>query len=385
MNKLIPLSVPYLNGNEWIYVKECIDTGWISTAGSFVEKFEKQIAKYTGAEFAVACMNGTSGLHIAQIISGVETGDYILCPNITFIATLNAIKYTGAEPILFDIDPDTWQLDLNLVEQFLEEHTISIETNTGNKRQHRTNKKRVFGILPVHALGNMPQMDSLLEIAKKYNLEIIEDAAESLGTFYKGQSSGTFGRVGVFSFNGNKIISTGGGGMIVTNDETLAKKAKHLTTQAKISPDEYIHDEIGYNYRLVNVLAALGVAQMEQFEDILKRKKSIETFYRNELDGVEDINFQKITDHVETNSWLFTFRTNKMRALIQYLKERNILSRPLWTPMNTLPMFSDSIYVTEHNFSSMIYNECISIPSSANLSEEDLYTVTKTIKNFFKK
>lgn len=383
MNKTIPLSVPYLNGNEWTYVKECLDTGWISTAGAYVEKFEQSIAQYTNSPYAVACMNGTSGLHIAQIISGVKEGDYVLCPNITFIATLNSVKYAKATPILIDIDPETWQIDLELLEKFLEKNTSLKDSTEGKELILNSDKRRIKAIIPVHALGNMPDMERLLEVASKYHLTVIEDAAESLGSFYKEKSSGTFGNIGVFSFNGNKIISTGGGGMIVTSSEALAKKAKHLTTQAKISPDEYIHDEIGYNYRLVNVLAAIGLAQMEQLDGILEKKREIESFYRKELENVGDIKFQKITENVQVNSWLFTFRTKKMRQLLEHLNTNKILSRPLWAPMNSLPMFKDEIYISENNNSEQIYNECISIPSSANLSTEDLETVVKKIKEIY--
>ncbi len=220
----------------------------------------------------------------------------------------------------------------------------------------------------MHVLGNVGDMDKLLSIALKYNFEVIEDSTESLGSFYKGKHTGRFGKFGVFSFNGNKIISTGGGGMMVTDDEALAKKAKHLTTQAKASPEEYYHDEIGYNYRLVNVLAAIGVAQMEQFPALLANKRKMDAFYRSELAGVGDIAFQQVPDGVETNCWLFTFKTGRMRELLQFLNNNGVQSRPFWVPMH-IPMFSDKIYVTQQNVSEGIYGSCISIPSSGGITQ----------------
>ena len=235
----------------------------------------------------------------------------------------------------------------------------------------------------MHVLGNVGDMDKLLSIALKYNFEVIEDSTESLGSFYKGKHTGRFGKFGVFSFNGNKIISTGGGGMMVTDDEALAKKAKHLTTQAKSSPEEYYHDEIGYNYRLVNVLAAIGVAQMEQFSALLANKRKMDAFYRSELAGVGDITFQQVADGVETNCWLFTFKTGRMRELLQFLNNNGVQSRPFWVPMHSLPMFADKIYVTQKNVSAGIYESCISIPSSGGITQQELEEVVKQIKYFY--
>jgi aminotransferase in exopolysaccharide biosynthesis len=382
---MIPLSIPELNGNEWKYVKDCLETGWISSAGSYVNQFEQMIADYVGAKYGVACMNGTAGLHIAQILSGIEQGDHVITPNITFIATLNAIKYTGATPILVDVNPDNWQMDLDLLEDYLTEYTYFAEI-AGTMYCHLlTTHRPIKAIMPVHVLGNVGNMERLQEIASKYNLTIIEDSTESLGSFYKGKHTGTFGKFGVFSFNGNKIISTGGGGVIVTDDEELAKKAKHLTTQAKASSEEYYHDEIGYNYRLVNVLAAIGVAQMEQFPKLLENKHIMDAFYRQELNGVGDIEFQGVSEDVNPNCWLFTFKTNKMRELLRYLNENGVMSRPFWVPMNQLPMFKKELYVTEKDNSSSIYESCISIPSSAGITQEQMEEVVAKIKEFYKK
>ncbi|MBS1927952.1 MAG: aminotransferase class I/II-fold pyridoxal phosphate-dependent enzyme, partial [Bacteroidetes bacterium] len=257
---MVLLSGPNICGNEWKYVKDCLDTGWVSSVGSYVDQFEKMTAAFAGTKYAVATSSGTTALHISLILQGIGPGDYVIAPNITFIATCNSIKYTGAEPILIDTDPDTWQMDLSLLETFLHDETELKNGATVLKRDG----KRIAAIMPVHVLGNIGDMDKLMQLAKNYHLIVIEDSTEALGSYYRGRHSGSIGLLGTFSYNGNKIITTGGGGMIVTNDEALAKRAKHLTTQAKSDSFEYIHDEIGYNYRLVNVAAAMGVAQMEQ-------------------------------------------------------------------------------------------------------------------------
>jgi len=376
---MIPLSLPLLEGNEWKYVKDCLDTGWISSAGSYVNKFEEMIAEYVGAKFGIACMNGTVGLHIAQILCGVVPGDYVIVPNITFIATLNAVKYTGADPILIDVNSTNWQMDLAILENFLESKTEVKNSQCVLKENGRI----IRAIMPVHVLGNIGDIEKLIGLAKKYHLKIIEDSTESLGSFYKKQHSGTFGDFGIFSFNGNKIISTGGGGVIVTNNEELAKKAKHITTQAKISPTEYIHDEIGYNYRLVNVLAAIGVAQMEKFPELLLKKRIMDNYYRKELSNIGDIEFQEISNEVEANCWLFTFKTKKMRSLLDYLNTNGVMSRPFWMPMNQLDMFKNDIYVSEFDISSSIYETCISIPSSAGITEDEMREVVSKIKEFY--
>jgi aminotransferase in exopolysaccharide biosynthesis len=382
---MIPLSVPHINGNEWKYVKNCLDTGWISSAGTYVNQFEQMVADYAGVKYGVACMNGTAGLHIAQLLAGIEADDYVIVPNITFIATLNAVKYTGARPILIDIDPNNWQMDLDLLEKYLAENTITKEDERGINIYLISTLKRIKAIVPVHVLGNIGNLERLSEIATKYHLEIIEDSTEALGSFYKGKHAGSFGKFGVFSFNGNKIISTGGGGVIVTDNEELAKKAKHLTTQAKISQLEYIHDEIGYNYRLVNILAAIGVAQMEQFTSLLIKKRKIDAFYRSELAGLGDIEFQDVSSDVEVNCWLFTFKTHKMRELLEFLNENGVQARPFWMPMNQLDMFEKEIYVQNEDHSSKIYETCLSIPSSAGITQEQLEEVVSKIKEFFKR
>ena len=302
---MILLSGPNLSGNELKYVTDCIKTGWVSSVGSYVSDFERSISKYVGSKYAVATSSGTTALHLSLITSDVGFNDYVIVPNITFIATLNSIKYTNANPILIDIDPNTWQLDLNLLIKFLDTKTRVVD----GKCIYKENGRTIKALIPVHALGNMCNMELLLEICKEYNIVIVEDAAESLGSKYKGKHSGTFGSLGCFSFNGNKIITCGGGGMIVTDNEFLAKKAKHLSTQAKADNFEYYHDHIGYNYRLTNVSAAIGLAQMEQLNEFIEKKHFIKDFYIKNLKNVGDIEFQKVENHIHPNWWLFTIKS----------------------------------------------------------------------------
>lgn len=382
---MIPLSIPHIAGNEWKYVKECLDTGWVSMAGAYVDKFEKIVAEYAGAKYGVAAVNGTAALDVSLKLVGVERDDFVIVPNITFIASANAVKYQSANPIFVDIDPKTWQMDLDLLEKFLEEQTYIVCKGEVCHSHHKASHRRVKAIMPVHVLGNMLDMYRLMRIAKKYHLEVVEDASESLGSYYKGKHSGVFGKIGVFSFNGNKIITTGGGGVIVTNNKKLAKRAKHLTTQAKKNPTDYFHDEVGYNYRMVNVLAAMGVAQMEQLLGFIEKKQYIDSFYRKQLEGIGDIEFQEIPSEVDFNAWLVTIKTKKQNKLIKYLNENGVMCRPFWYPMNQLPMFTDDLYIQEKDYSRNIHQTCLSIPSSVGLTDKQLKTVVKTIKAFFAK
>lgn len=374
--KLIPLSVPNIAGNEWQYVKECLDTGWISSVGEYVNKFEQMVADFAGAKYGVAAVNGTAALHISLLLSGVKLNDYVLLPNLTFVASANAIKYIGADPLLIDADPDLWQMDLGLLESFLQNDTIKKDGELFYKKDNR----RISAIMPVHILGNMCDMDRLQSILSDYPLAVVEDATEALGTSYKGKHAGTFSKLGCFSFNGNKIISTGGGGVIVTDDEQLAKKARHITTTAKASVDEYYHDEVGFNYRLVNVLAAIGVAQMEQLPSFIKRKKEAVAYYKKELSGVADIRFQKELPDVQTNGWLFTIQTEQQQKLLDHLNANKILSRRFWMPMNKLPMYANCPYIQQNDNADYIYNTCLSIPCSTSITDEQLAIVVQEIK-----
>ena len=380
---MIPLSVPYLNGNEWKYVKECLDTGWISSAGSYVETFERSVAEYVGMEFGVACMNGTVGLQTSQLIAGVKPGDCVVAPNLTFVATVNSIRHVGANPILIDVDSSTWQMDLDLIEEYFEKKT-TLKKDQGTWNSYRkSDGARISAMIPVHVLGNIGDMNRINELSEKYHFIVIEDAAEALGSHYNNKSAGAFGKIGVFSFNGNKIISTGGGGVMVTNDEELARKAKHITTTAKISSSDYIHDEVGFNYRLVNILAAIGVAQLEQLPDVLKKKKKVDQIYREHLEQVNDISFQDFHKNVDSNCWLSTIRANRMRQLMDYLKSERVECRPLWKPMNQLSMYKNEQYVSSEDQSRQLYESCLSIPSSAGITEKDHCYVINKIKHFY--
>lgn len=376
---MLLLSGPNMCGNEWKYVKECLDTGWVSSVGAYVDRFEKMSAEFAGTKYAVATSSGTTALHICLVMLGVNENDYVITPNITFVATCNSICYTGARPILIDTDEFTWQMDLNLLEKFLNN-----ETEQKNGACHlKKDGKRITVIMPVHVLGNMCNMDKLMAIAQKHNITIIEDSTEALGSYYKGKHAGGFGLMGTFSYNGNKIITTGGGGMILTNDEALAKKAKHLTTQAKSDPFEYMHDEIGYNYRLVNVAAAMGVAQMEMLPDFIKRKKEIIDLYKKELSGIGDISFQQVDDDVNPNWWMPTIKTTRQKDVLKILNDHQMQSRPFWVPMNQLPMFKGDIYYHETDRSDYVYKHCLSIPCSTYITDEQILSVCEKIKEVF--
>lgn len=376
---MLLLSGPNICGNEWKYVKDCLDTGWVSSVGSYVDQFEKMTAEFAGTKYAVATSSGTTALHICLVMLGINEKDYIITPNITFIATCNSIKYTGANPIFIDTDEHTWQMDLDLLEEFLVKETEQKD----NVCHYKKDGKRIPAIMPVHVLGNMCDMDRLLLLAKQYNLIVIEDSTEALGSYYKGKHAGSFGLLGTFSYNGNKIITTGGGGMIVTNDEALAKKAKHLTTQAKSDPFEYVHDEIGYNYRLVNVAAAMGVAQMEMLPSFIKRKKEIISKYKKALNGIADIEFQHVYEEIDPNWWLPTIKTSRQKEVLKILNDNKMQSRPFWVPMNQLRMFSGNIYYNKNDRSDFVYRHCLSIPCSTNITDEQIEAVSNKIKEVY--
>jgi len=377
---MIPLSVPNISGNEWTYIKECLDTNWVSSVGSYVDKFEQSLCEFTGAKFAVSTVNGSAALHISMLLAGVEQNDYVIVPNITFIASVNTITYLKASPILMDVNKDTWQMDLDLLEEFL-----STKTEIRNNRCiHKETNLVIRCIMPVHVLGNMCNMERLMQIADNFQIRVVEDATESLGSYYKNQHSGTFGLFGCVSFNGNKIITTGGGGMILTYDEKLAKRAKHITTQAKSDSFEYIHDEIGYNYRLVNILAAMGVAQMEQLPKFLIRKEEVYNLYINAFNSIDGFKEQVITEHVKQNNWLQTFIFPDSKNLMKNLTEQKIQVRPFWVPMNQLEMFNKEIYVSVNDVAGSIYNTCVSIPCSTGITNQEVESVINSIIDFYK-
>ncbi|SEW44449.1 perosamine synthetase [Chitinophaga sp. YR573] len=376
---MIPLSVPNLAGNEWKYVKDCLDTNWVSSVGSYVNRMEELSATFCKVSNAIATSNGTAALHISLILSGVEKGDLVILPDITFVAPANVIKYMGADAVLIDIDKDTWQLDTALLARFLHEECLLQD----NKCYHKQTKRRVAAVIPVHVLGNMVNMEKLLELAAAYHINVVEDATEALGSTYKGQPAGSFGLFGTLSYNGNKIITTGGGGMILTNDEILGKRAKHLTTQAKADNMEYYHDEVGYNYRLVNILAAMGVAQMEQLEGFVKRKQAITAFYNQELRTLPGFMPQVVTEHVAPNCWLYTAMFERAKELLNFLNANGVQTRPFWVPMNRLPAFKNDYYYNVADVSGVVYNNCLSLPCSTNITDAEAEQVVVNVKKFY--
>jgi perosamine synthetase len=377
---VIPLCVPEIRGNEWKYIKDCLDTNWVSSVGSYVNRFEQGIAEYLGVKHAVATVNGTAALHIALLVAGVKQDHEVLVPNITFVAPVNAVRYVGAWPVLIDIDPNFWQMDSQKVVDFIEEECVWKEGELINRGTGR----RVKAILPVHILGHPVDMTPIQKIAKKYNLTIIEDATESLGATYKDRPVGTLGDIACFSFNGNKIITTGGGGMIVTENAQWAEKARYLTTQAKDDPLEYIHNEIGYNYRLTNIQAAMGVAQLENLGEFIARKREISDRYKEALENIPGINPMEEASYAKSIYWMSTVLIDDLitgvssRNLLQILEESKIQTRPLWCPMHGLRMYQNAqTYKIEH--SERIYKQALSLPSSVGLNRESQSRVCQTI------
>jgi len=374
---MIPLSIPSIKGNEWKYIKECLDTEWVSSAGKYVDKFEQDVANYLGAKYSIACMNGTSALHISLILAGVKPNEEVIVPTVTFIAPANAVKYVGAEPVFMDCD-DYCNLDINKVAEFLETQCNLINGNLINKKTER----RIAAIIPVHVLGTPVDMDPLIALAEDCNVKVIEDATESLGSEYKGKKTGTLGLLGCLSFNGNKIITTGGGGMIVTNDEHLAKRARYLTTQAKEEGMEYIHNEIGLNYRMVNVLAAIGVAQLEKIENYVEIKRSNFNLYKKLLADSSHTLLDE-PDYAKSNKWFYAVlckNKKEKESLLKHLNSNGVQARPLWF-LNHLqkPYINCQSYKIEKALK--MYDTIINIPCSVNLTEKEIRKVVKAMSN----
>lgn len=337
----IPLHVPTFRGNEKKYLKECIDTTIVSSVGKFVDRFEELMTDYTGTAKAVVCVNGTNALHMALILAGVQREDEVITQALTFIATCNAISYIGAHPVFIDVDLDTIGLSPVAMENWLQENTEIRETICYNKKTGR----RIKACMPMHTFGHPVHLDELLEICNRYHILVIEDAAESLGSFYKGKHTGTFGKIGIVSFNGNKTVTAGGGGMMLFQDEKLGKYAKHLTTQAKVPHRwEFVHDHIGYNYRMPNINAALGCAQMEQLDDFLTNKRETAEKYRSFFSHYPDIEFFTEPKNCQSNYWLNAVILKDKEAqldFLQYTNDNGVMTRPIWELMSRLPMFKD--------------------------------------------
>lgn len=365
----IPLCIPEIRGNEWQYIKECLDANWVSSVGPFVDRFESEMAAYVGTEYAVATVNGTAALHIAVLVAGVQPDDEVLVSALTFISPANAIRYVGAWPVFIDAEPDYWQMDPQKVADFLEKECHWVNGELRNKATGR----RVKAIIPVHILGHPVDMNPILEVARKYNLAIIEDATESLGSRYKGDMVGQLGDIACFSFNGNKIITTGGGGMIVTDNEAWARKARYLTTQAKDDPLEYIHNEIGYNYRLTNVQAAMGCAQLELLDEYIQIKRSIAARYTAALAGTLGIMPMREAEGVFSIYWMYTVLVDAAqygmdsRELLRQLRGSGIQTRPLWQPAHL--SLAHSQYQTYHcDVARQLNRDALSLPCSVGLT-----------------
>lgn len=380
--KLIPLSEPEISGNEWKYVKECLDTGWISSVGSYVILFEKMIADYIGVKHAVATVNGTSALHVSLLASGVKPNDEVIVPTVTFIAPANAVRYCDAYPVFIDCEPDTLCMDVQRVRELIEQECeLRDDGYTYNKKTDR----RVKAVIPVHVFGHPTDMEVLCAICQKNNIDIIEDATESLGSEYKERKTGSFGKIGCFSFNGNKIITTGGGGMVVTNDDELAARVRHLTTQAKSNPVEYDHDEIGYNYRLTNIQAAMGVAQMERIDEFIRTKRKNAALYKDILSHDDRIAFIWERPWAKSNFWFYAVRVpnGQKGPLMDFLLSHNIQVRPVWRLIHTLPMYrSFQTYLIES--ASDVYEQCINLPCSIGIQQHEIEYIASRIIGFLK-
>jgi perosamine synthetase len=360
----IPLHAPVFKGNEKKYLQECIDTTFVSSVGKFVDQFEEKIAEFTGAKKAVVCVNGTNALHLALMMAGVEQNDEVITQPLTFIATANAIAYCNANPVFIDVDMDTLGMSPESLMDFIENRTI-VESGTG-KRINKNTGRKIGAVVPMHTYGHPCRIDLIAEICLKYKISLVEDAAESLGSFYKERHTGIFGKIGVLSFNGNKILTTGGGGMLLFNDEELAQKAKHLTTQAKVPhPWEFMHDEIGYNYRMPNINAALGLAQLEQLPGFLENKRKIAEKYRDFFKSTPWRFFTE-PENAKSNFWLnvILMKDRKERdEFLKYSNENGVMTRPAWQLMNELPMFKQCETVNLTNVKEIV-ERLVNIPSS---------------------
>jgi perosamine synthetase len=367
---MIPLCVPEVRGNEWKYVKECIDTNWVSSVGSYVDLFEERFAAYVKAKKAVVTMNGTAALQLALLTLGIGAGDEVIVPSLTFISPVNTIKYVGAEPVFADVCRDTYVIDADKIEELITEKTKAI--------------------IPVHIYGHPADMDKIMAIAKKHNIYVIEDSTESLGSEYSGKYSGTVGHIGCYSFNGNKLITTGAGGMLVTDNPEWGDRAKFLSNQTKITTENkgFYHPEIGYNFRMPNLLAAFGVAQLECIEEYLNIKRENAFYYNELLKDVNGITVPVEKDGIKNCFWLYSAVVEDSYGisrdeLIVKLRENGIESRPFFIPIHEMPPFAGcrhgDMTVTEE-----LKNKGINLPSSVGLKREDVKLVCETIKKYSK-
>lgn len=385
---MIPLSVPNLNGRELQYLKKCIDTNWVSSSGGFVEDFENAIRRYVKVRYAVACVNGTSGLHVALNLCGVGKGDETIVPTLTFIAPVNVVKYLGAEPVFMDCD-DYMNINCTKLREFCAKECKITKLGLKNKKTGRIIK----AVIPVHVFGNPCDMEEIMKIARQYRLKVIEDATESLGAYYtsgayKNKFTGTISDIGVYSFNGNKIITTGGGGMIVTDNGFLAKKAKYLTEQAKDDPIRHVHNEIGYNFRLTNLQAALGLAQLERLKGFIRVKKDNYEAYKKLLKGVTGVEMLGVPEGTAPNYWFYSLIIEKKGfgmdrdGMMKRLQAKGIQTRPIWY-LNHLqrPYRGNQAYKIEN--APRFWKKILNLPCSTNLSVKQVKYITSAIRNLY--
>jgi perosamine synthetase len=366
----IPLHEPTFIGNEQKYVADCIQTGWVSSVGKYVDEFERLLAEFTGAKRAVAVVNGTAALHIALKIVGVQPNDEVLIPSLTFVATGNAVVYCGAIPHFVDVSKTTLGIDPYKLEDYLKDIAILKNNNCVNKQTGNI----IRAIVPMHTFGHPVDLDPLLDICKRWNLIMVEDAAESLGSYYKGIHTGNFGKASAMSFNGNKIITTGGGGAILTNDEKLADYAKHLTTTAKLPHRwKYEHDEIGFNYRMPNINAALGCAQLEHLEDFIEKKRRLVDRYEQLVEGYHGIKLFKEPKFAKSNYWLQTLifdeKMYDINQVLEVLNSHNVMSRPAWKPLHLLNPFQN-FPKADLSLTEQLQYQIVNVPSSPYLGED---------------
>lgn len=376
--RFVALHEPVLAGNEWKYVKDCLDSGWVSTSGGYVTRFENEMARRLGVGHAVAVTNGTAALHLAMRVVGVEAGDEVVVPSLTFIATCNAAVYQGAVPRFVDVEESTFGLDPAALARFLESGT---ERRDGRVVARDTGR-RIAACVPMHALGHPARIDEIVAVCARYGIPVVEDAAEALGTSYKGKAAGTFGRAGILSFNGNKVITTGGGGMLVTDDEALAGRARHLSTQGKKDTERYWHDETGYNYRLPNVNAAIGCAQLEQLDSFLQSKRRLAELYRRELQGASGVRLVWEPADARSNFWMNTVvfeSAERAEEIGRRLNAEGFGSRPLWAPCHRQAMFT-SLPHADLSVTDRLWRTSLNIPSSANLAEADAKAVVALLR-----
>lgn len=367
--KAIALHEPLFKGNEWDYVKKCLDSGWVSSAGKHVSHFEKQLAEYTGVKHVIAVVNGTAALHTCLQLAGVTAGDEVFVPALTFIATANAVSYCGAVPHFVDSEERTLGLDPFKLGDYLEEISELRTEGCFNKKSNR----RIKAVVPMHTFGHPVDLDPLLEVCRRFNLELVEDAAESLGSLYKGYHTGRWGLLSVLSFNGNKIITTGGGGAILTNESSLAVLAKHLTTQAKMPhPWSFNHDLVGYNYRMPDINAALGCAQLEKLPEFIEQKRALALRYQEAFAGIEGVKLFKEADFARSNYWLNVLLLDEEYStardtLLELTNQLGIMTRPAWTLIHKLPMYKDCPRMNLA-CANNLEGRLINIPSSAVLT-----------------